>query len=151
MHEVVWAIRAGRSLMRCITSRISAASGAPADQAEVLCYALPDLVASKRRKFGSAPCSDLLSRSDSVMLRFAIAVVLHVCLNTVTWNHTVAFLSKALWIYTTTRDTTPVGAVGVASQGCVIAVEHEPDMRWVDLCLCHDVTLVWPARYWMLT
>jgi hypothetical protein len=32
----------------------------------------------------------------------------------------------------------------------VIAVEHEPDMRWVDLCLCHDVTLVWPARYWML-
>jgi hypothetical protein len=28
------------------------------------------------------------------------------CLNTVTWNHTVAFLSKAFWIYTTSRYVT---------------------------------------------
>src|SRR5579859_2333923 len=33
-----------------------------------------------RKKFGSAPCSDLLSRSNSVILRFAIVVVLHVVL-----------------------------------------------------------------------
>src|SRR6266516_275592 len=60
-----------------------------------------------RKKLGSAPCSDLLSRSNSVILRFAIAVVLHVVLEHVTWNHTVAFLSKAFWFYTTTRDATP--------------------------------------------
>src|SRR6266536_3094041 len=59
-----------------------------------------------RKKLGSAPCSDLLSRSNSVILRFAIAVVLHVVLEHVTWNHTVAFLSKAFWFYTTTRDAT---------------------------------------------
>jgi len=43
-----------------------------------------------------------LSRSNSVILRFAIAVVLHVVLEHVTWNHTVAFLSKAFWFYTAT-------------------------------------------------
>src|SRR5436309_16042552 len=61
---------------------------------------------ASRRKYGSAPGSDLLSSSNSVILRFAIAVVLHVVLEHVTWNHTVAFLSKAFEIYTTTRDTT---------------------------------------------
>jgi len=54
----------------------------------------------------------LLSRSNSVILRFAIAVVLHVVLEHVTWNHTVAFLSKAFWFYTTTRDTTSGGHLG---------------------------------------
>jgi len=33
-------------------------------------------------------------------------VVLHVVLEHVTWNHTVAFLSKAFGIYTTTCDAT---------------------------------------------
>src|SRR2546426_11045926 len=69
-----------------------------------------------RRKFGSAPGSDLLSRSNSVILRFAIAVVLHVVPEHVTWNHTVAFLSKAFWIYTTIRDTTDVFLSALAAR-----------------------------------
>ena len=36
----------------------------------------------------------------------AIVVVLHVVLDHVTWNHTVAAFVKAARIYTTTRDTT---------------------------------------------
>src|SRR5579872_2000968 len=35
------------------------------------------------------------------------------CLNTVTWNHTVAFLSKAFWIYTAMINPVVVAAPGL--------------------------------------
>src|SRR6266581_3480958 len=82
-----------------------------------------------RRKFGSAPCSDLLSRSNSVILRFAIAVVLHVVLEHVTWNHTVAFLSKAFWFYTTTRDTTRLAGDMPVSLGWVLRYPRRTPIR----------------------
>src|SRR6266571_3329041 len=93
-------------------SLVSVRSCSPAPTRSVTSASINSWASSRtpsRKKLGSAPCSDLLSRSNSVILRFAIAVVLHVVLEHVTWNHTVAFLSKAFWFYTTTRDATRKG------------------------------------------
>ena len=63
--------------------RVSVRSCGPAPTSSVTSASISSCASSRtpsRRNFGSAPCSDLLSMSNSVILRFAIVVVLHVVL-----------------------------------------------------------------------
>src|SRR6266516_7307462 len=64
-------------------SLVSVRSCSPAPTRSVTSASINSCASSRtpsRKKLGSAPCSDLLSRSNSVILRLAIVVVLHVVL-----------------------------------------------------------------------